>query len=206
MQNVLLYGFSTIASTLGSAAGLIVAAGIFRTQKLDQIGSNLYELLIEYLPDAGRARMRRVRGAHDWKKHRDAWDEAWKQTNQTPQEEDKVDQEHLLALLDKVRDRHEFIRRMVRALVPFTLTLIAWCFIGLGLTLCFETQNFWLFRSSQCNMGSINPFLAVTILFAIALLAGYGYFIWRLVGDVDYSFRRGDESKKGSAQTQPGGR
>jgi hypothetical protein len=206
MQNVLLYGFSTIASTLGSAVGLIVAAAIFRTQKLDQIGSNLYELLIDYLPDAGRARMRCLRGVHHWKKHREAWDEAWKKTNQTPQEEDIADQKDLLDLLDRVRDRVEFIRRTVRVLVPLTLTLIAWCFIGLGLTLCFESHNFWLFRNPQSSMGSINPFLTVTILFAIALLAGYGYLIWRLLADVDYSFRHGDESEKGSAQTQPGGR
>ena len=206
MQNVLLYGFSTIASTLGSAVGLIVAAAIFRTQKLDQIGSNLYELLIEYLPDAGQARMRLVRGSHHWKKHREAWDEAWKKTNQTPQEEDKADQKDLLDLLDRVRDRLEYIRRTVLVLVPLTLTMIAWCFIGLGLTLRFESQNVWLFRNAHCNMGSINPFLAVTILFATALLAGYSYLIWRLLADVDYAFGRGDESEKGSSQTRPGSR
>jgi hypothetical protein len=112
----------------------------------------------------------------------------------------------LLDLLDRVRDRLEFIRRTVLVLVPLTLTTIAWCFIGLGLTLRFESQNVWLFRNAQCNMGSINPFLAVTILIATALLAGYGYLIWRLLADVDYSSRRGDKSEKGSSQTRPGSR
>jgi hypothetical protein len=188
MENVLFYGFSTLASAFGSAVGLIVAAAIFRMQKLDQIGSNLFDLLANDITDPERkVRMSRVRAVHDWKKHREVWTEAWRGIQHT----DTPDQEHMHALLGKIRNRIGFIRWSIRLLVPLTLLLIGLCFAGIGMTLCLKTQNQWSIHNPICgHMSSVNPYLAIAITWAAVLLIGYGVLVWRLVSEVDFDFSK----------------
>lgn len=202
MQNVLFYGFSTIASMFGSAVGLIVAAAIFRLQRLDQIGSNLGDLLIEhYLPETQKGRMRRVRTLLDWKKLREVYDEAWKDVESKLAPSDEKDAGYLLTLSEKIRDRVWYVRRGIRILVPLTLALIAYCLTGIGMTLCLETKLDWKYWNPICRQHEmVNAYLAVAVGAAIVLLIGYGWLIWMLTPAADYHFKRVKPSENATGQ------
>ncbi|HEX8199462.1 MAG TPA: hypothetical protein VF590_03165, partial [Isosphaeraceae bacterium] len=76
MENTLYYAFSTIAATFGSAFGLIVAAAIFRIQRIDQIASPLSEKLSQAPSVAeNRLELERITTVYNWKKYVKRWKE-----------------------------------------------------------------------------------------------------------------------------------
>lgn len=125
MENVLFYVFSTIAATFGSAVGLIVAAAIFRLQKIDQVCMALANaLMTDHQDQAEKHRLARIIMVQDWGKYLSVWGgcHTAPRQGQSPAEADYK------WLLEKTVKRLKWIRRWVYTLVLGTLVLMAFCF------------------------------------------------------------------------------
>ena len=84
MENASFYTFSTIAATFGSAVGIIVAAAVFRMQRIDQVAAGLANELLRYHPDDRMAlaeydretqvsRLNRIIVVQNWQRFLDVW-------------------------------------------------------------------------------------------------------------------------------------
>jgi hypothetical protein len=138
MDNVLFYTFSTIAASFGSAVGIIVAAAIFRMQRIDQVAADLANELLKYHPDDRMAlaeynqetqvsRLNRIISVQNWRSFIDVWKEFHKDTHP-----ENYWEKHLFDLLGKVVARQKEIRRGVSSLVIYTVLLIGLCFFELA--------------------------------------------------------------------------
>jgi hypothetical protein len=169
MDSVLFYTFSTIAATFGSAVGIIVAAAIFRMQKVDQIATGLATELMKYHPEGeDKARLHRIILIQDWKKFLDVW----RSCHPSDHPGNSYEKHHEW-LLQRARERLDRIRTSARYLVGGTLALIAMCFVGLATTLCIQGFVAWDF--SFCGSLAFNIPIAVALVFAAFILWLY----WR---------------------------
>src|SRR5690349_20397799 len=68
MDGVICYTFSTIAATFGSAVGIIIAAAIFRMQRIDQIATGLSQKVTHAhaIAEEQRERLARAALVQDW--------------------------------------------------------------------------------------------------------------------------------------------
>jgi hypothetical protein len=187
MDNVLFYGFSTIAATFGSAVGIIIADAIFRMQRIDQIAAGLaYELLKYHPHDEQRGRLNRIMIVQNWGWFLEVWGEYHTLPMCPPVQAPNDSERKHKWLLVKVIERMERIRVAVRVLVGATLALIALCFVGLGMTKCVMLKTMDAGRFWFCGGPKFNWALAATIALAVCLLLGYAYVTYLLTKANDY--------------------
>jgi hypothetical protein len=184
MEDVLFYTFSTIAATFGSAVSLIVAATVFRMQRIDQVCMALANALMQnHGAEAEKRRLGRIIMVQDWGKFIQVWGE-YHPTSRPKQTAAEAD---YLWLLDKTTKRLRWIRIWTYSLVYTTLVLIAFCFccipysgvIGKGLP-----------------SDNPRPWQAITALIvALLVLVGYVVVSSMLIAQpVDYEDRPEDAS------------
>jgi hypothetical protein len=191
MQDVLFYTFSTIAATFGSAVGIIVAAAIFRIQRIDQVAGGLAGELLKYHPEHIMAlaeydretqvsRLNRIVIVQHWQK----FAAEWKVFHQgTPSQ--NYWENHLFDLLGKVIEKQERIRCVVLRLVIATLLLIGICFLGLCTTLRIADWN--SDKIVDCWI-SINIPGGLAVLYAVCILVAYRKVAKLLISEVtEYS-------------------
>jgi hypothetical protein len=180
MENILFYSFSTIAATFGSAVGIIVAAAVFRMQKIDQIAIGLAtELMTYHSVETERIRLYRIIIVQDWKRFLEVWDEY----HGAGHPENNYEQNHRW-LLERVHRRLERIRNWTRWLVYITLGLIGFCFVGLATTYCIRHYMVGDFAWHAIATFNLPVFIATIV--AVVVLVIYGILIWLLTLPNDY--------------------
>lgn len=178
-ENVLYYLFSTIAASFGSTAGFLIAAAVFRLQRIDTIGARLVEGLIKELTEDRTKRLRRIQAVCQWEKVRDAWAEARGTLEKKfDNEGTREQQEATLWVLDKVFDRLNEIRCCLRLGIVLTFCLIGACFLCIGLTPCIKDSLYDSGLPFACPDSLVNPWATFIITFAGFLLYIYGRLTW----------------------------
>ena len=175
MEYVLFYTFSTIAATFGNAVGIVVAAAVFRMQRINMIAA---ELAIQLAGGDAKdeARLKRLRTVQNWKVFLEEW------RGQHPNNDPQNHLEKLYWLLEKTVERLSFIREWVRKLVKWTLVLIGCCFIGAVATPGLAEMSV-LIRSGGT---SINIPALLILGFALCILREYWQVIMLLTRPTDY--------------------
>jgi hypothetical protein len=183
MNDAYYYTLATIAATFGSAVGIIVAATIFRIQRIDQVLVSLAKhLAATYGPADGQERspeikerqdrLRRIIDVQYW----DRFAKVWGCYHPGGPEKLAPNERHYHWLLKKTNTRLGEIRKVTFVLVVVTLVEVFACFIALCFAKCIESHP----------SGQAGVMIIVTGI-SLLIICGYGHLIRMILQPVDFA-------------------